>query len=156
MKRVGVKIAALLALVSLTAGCSVIGDMLDQPGIVLPPDSDIPPDIMAALEENLRAADAEDLPAYMATIHEDSDLYGSTESLMENLFELYDLDYEVETVELVSLSGGEAKLRVTQVTRKVSGPAFRDNRVTVLHALRKSGGQWKFYNTVVLKIEYLD
>jgi xanthine dehydrogenase molybdenum-binding subunit len=47
-------------------------------------------------------------------------------------------------------------VRVTQVTRKVSGPAFRDNRATLLHALRKSGGQWKFYNTVVLKIEYLD
>jgi hypothetical protein len=156
MNQVGVKIAALLTLVSLTAGCSVMGDMLDQPGIAPPADPDIPPDIMAALEENLRAAEAEDLLAYMATIHEDSDLYGSTESLMENLFELYDLDYEVETLELVSLAGGEAKLRVTQVTRKVSGPAFRDNRITVLHALRKSGGQWKFYNTVVLKIEYLD
>jgi hypothetical protein len=116
----------------------------------------VPADVRNLLEENLRAMEVEDLERLKQTLHPDTVFYYSTVNMSRELFDTYDLDYEIEKAELLSESGDEMRVRVVQVTRKISGPEFRDNRITVVHTLRRANGEWKLYATEVAKITYLD
>jgi hypothetical protein len=49
----------------------------------------------------------------------------------------------------------EARVRFVQVTRKESGPEFRDNRIEGTHVLRRSEDDWKIWNTETENVEYL-
>lgn len=112
--------------------------------------------IKAAVYENVRALQREDLEAYLATIDPGSPVFETTKALTQALFNNYDLKYELNSIEVISTAGNEAKVRVTQTTRKIAGPDFRDNRVVAIHTLRKSNGRWKLFRTDVEKIEYLN
>ena len=113
-------------------------------------------DVIAAIDENLAAANAEDIPRYMATIHPESPLYATTEDLLRQINQTYDLSYEVSDLEVLSLSSGEARVAFTLTTRLIDGLAFRDNRVTGVFILRRDNGQWKIYGQEIENIEYLD
>ena len=113
-------------------------------------------EVTLVLYQNMRAAEDENLVAYMATIHELSPMYAATEQQMKQFFNTYDLEYELKDIEVIEKFEQEARVKFVQITRKVSGPAFRNNKVTGIHILRKSDGKWKIYNTETEKIEYLD
>lgn len=112
--------------------------------------------IIAVLLQNARALEQEDYDAALAAIDPTSPLYEGTASLTRQIFEMYDLTYDLSGLEVISQSGSEAEVRFTQVTRKVSGPEFRDNVVEGVHVMRKSDGVWRVYNTRVDSIEYLN
>ena len=112
--------------------------------------------IVAVVYANLEAAEDEDLDAYMATIHEDSALYENTESIMVLLFDTYDLDYEVDDLEILEITKNEAEIRLVQITRRIRGPEFDDNEATVVHTLRRSDGEWFFWESLIEDIELLD
>jgi hypothetical protein len=113
-------------------------------------------DIMAAVSDNLKAMEQEDVNATMATIDESSPGYQTTKDLIKIIFEQYDLKYELSDLKVIERKDNEAKVGFTQVTRKVSGPEFRDNKITGVHTLRLSKGKWKIYNSVVSTTDYLD
>jgi hypothetical protein len=113
-------------------------------------------DARAVLIENVRAANAEDLDRYMATIHPNSPLYTTTKDLLEDAFKTYDLGYELTRAEVVEQSDTQATVAFVLTTRKINGPAFRNNRVTGTMYLRKVGSAWKIYDQKVSNVEYLD
>jgi predicted small lipoprotein YifL len=113
-------------------------------------------DIIASVSENLKAMENEDVDATMATIDENSPGYQSTKDLIKVIFEQYDLKYELSDLKVIEKNKNEAKVSFTQVTRKVSGPEFRDNKITGVHTLRLSRGKWKIFNSVVKTTDYLD
>jgi len=106
--------------------------------------------------ENVKAMENEDLERVMATIDEESGSFEQTKKLAEQLFAAYDLKYELDSVRVTGQTDTEAKVECIQTTRKVSGPAFRDNRIVAMHRLRNSDGYWKIYSTQVNKIDYLN
>ena len=112
--------------------------------------------ILDVVRENLRALKDEDLPAAMRTIDPDSDAYDSTEAFSQDIFDAYDLSYELKELKLVSKSDDEARVHFVQVTRKKKGPDFRDNEVEGEHVLRKVGGHWLIFETLVENIRYLN
>jgi len=112
--------------------------------------------IKAAVYENLRAMQREDLEAYLATLDPGSPAFEDTKALTQDLFDTYDLKIELNSVQVINTSGNEAKVRVTETTRKIAGPDFKDNITTGIHTLRKSNGRWKLYISDVEKIEYLN
>jgi len=75
---------------------------------------------------------------------------------MENIFDTYDLKYELISVKILEITSNKAEVIVTQKTTKVNGPEFRDNKGEFLHTLIKVDNNWKFKNTKVNKVEYLD
>jgi ketosteroid isomerase-like protein len=113
-------------------------------------------DVRAVLYENVRAANAEDLDRYMATIHTSSPSYATTESTLASAFDTYDLAYELTQANVLEQSDSEATISFVLTTRKISGPAFRDNRVTGTMTLRKEDGVWKIYDQRISNIEYLE
>jgi hypothetical protein len=113
-------------------------------------------DILAAINENLTAMEREDVNATMATIDENSPGYATTKDLIKVIFDEYDLKYEISDLKVVEKKGNEAKVSFTQVTRKVSGPEFRDNKITGLHTLRYTGGKWRIFDSAVQTTDYLN
>jgi hypothetical protein len=113
-------------------------------------------EITSVIYKNLNAMENKDIQSYMATIHEQSPIYAQTEQALPIYFNTFDLKCELKDVKVIEKSDQEAKVKFVQITKKVSGPAFRNNKLTGIHILKKSEGKWKIYNTETKNIEYLD
>ena len=98
----------------------------------------------------------EDLSGVMSTIDPESELYSSTAIYVEKLFERFDLKFIVEKIEIIEQSDESAKVRFTQLTMKLSGPEFRNNRIKGNHTLRKSNGSWLICNTEILETNFIN
>lgn len=112
--------------------------------------------VKQVLSDQLDFLRNEDLEGVMSTMHPESPVYSQTRAIVEQVFELYDLEYDLESVEVVEMSDNQAKLRAVQVTRKVSGPELADTRVTAIHTIRKTGSGWKLYESQTESSETLD
>lgn len=101
------------------------------------------------------ALNAEDIDAAMSHI-ESGPNYEITRMTNENIFKNYNIRYTVEKVETLEGGRDERKLRVTQTTVKLSGPAFVNNRMTAVWTLRSNWrGTWRIVSTEGRTIEYL-
>jgi hypothetical protein len=66
------------------------------------------------------------------------------------------LRYTLQRIQVTKVESDEAKVEVLQVTQKLSGnAAFRDNRIKLLHTLKRDGQKWKIFSSEALMIEYL-
>lgn len=110
-----------------------------------------PAELRALVDENLAATAAGDLPRLLGTIHSESASRLVIGDALEQL-SAYKLKYSAPRVELLMMTDGYALVRVVQHTRKVSGPAFMDNELDGIWALRKEGGAWKYWSQMVLNV----
>jgi hypothetical protein len=111
-------------------------------------------ELFNVLYQNARAANEENITAYMATIHPDSRSYDSTEAALVDIFAQYNLQFRFYNLELTSLKTNRAEIHFMLSTRKINGPDFRDNIVTGTMILRPDQGVWKIYNQEVEDIQY--
>lgn len=118
--------------------------------------SDNPNDPAMVVQENIKAMNDENLDEAMATIDEQSASFDQTKVMAQRMFDLYDLKYELDSVRVIAQTEDEARVACVQTTRKLKGPAFRDNRINFVHTLRKADGIWKIYNSHMEKIDYLN
>jgi len=112
-------------------------------------------EITAPIYANIDASNAEDINAYMATIHSLSPGYDQTQSMLGPLFADYDLSYQLTHVEVIEQKRNEAKVAFILVTRKLRGPAFNDNQVTGVMIMRPENGVWKIYNQEIDSVDYI-
>ena len=115
-------------------------------------------DLKCALRENLKGIEQEDIEQAMSVIHPDSSIFKPTKKLTEQLFERYDLDYELVSAHLVGWDDDYAVLRAVQITRARGEKSFpfRDNKLDAMHVFRKHGKKWKCWQTTILEVKYLD
>lgn len=112
--------------------------------------------ILAVIQANLKAMENEDIEATMATIDPASSGYGMTREMIKVIFDQYDLKYEISGLKVIKSTDQEAEVSFTQVTRKVSGPDFRNNKIEGIHTLHKVNGAWKIYASRIVKNSFLD
>lgn len=115
-----------------------------------------PEDIFWVIYENIRASNYEDIDRYMSTIHSRSPGYRVTKNSIEEIFSDYDLSYRVSNLRVIEQDGNKATIYFVLTTKRINGPAFRDNRVYGEMALRKEDGRWKIYNQEIENVDYLD
>jgi len=108
------------------------------------------------LYRNAAATGAEDLEAVLQQISPACVSYDEAKEVFQMLFQAYDLQYEIEEVVNINVQGTTASVEIIQVTRKVAGPAFNDNRARVLHDLVKEDGEWKVCSSTMIHGENLD
>jgi hypothetical protein len=129
----------------------------DKATIIVKEDASL---IWPAVEETVRsqikALNKEDLDGYMSYIHPGNPAYANTREQVADIFEKYDLRNTLEKIERESITADEAKVSFVQLTEKVSGPAFQNNRTTGLHTLRKDDGKWKIYSTEIRSMTVVD
>lgn len=112
--------------------------------------------IRAVIDLQIKALNEENINVYMSTVSKSSPQYDLTQDLLSKLFQFYDVKYEINALEFVSISADEAKVRATQTTTKIQGPDFKDNKAVIIHILRKEQGEWKFYSSEVDSIDYVN
>jgi hypothetical protein len=108
------------------------------------------------IQTNIDYMNTEDLDGVMSTIHPDSPSFKTTENLAKQLFKIYDLNYKIEKLEVINENNQEATVNFTQLTTKISGPQFKNNRIQGVHIVRKDGDSWKLYSTKILNTEFLN
>jgi len=106
--------------------------------------------------KNTEAGNDEDVTAYINTMDKDNKNYEHLSDMMNTIFSTYDLNYQVKDMKVIELNNDEAKVQFVQITKKVKGPTFRDNRIEGVHILHKTDGEWKIYDTQIKKIDYLN
>ena len=112
-------------------------------------------EVKQVIQDNIKYLNDEDLGKCMSTIHSKSRGYATNKKQTENLFQRYDLSYKIDKTAFVAKDKDYAYVRVIQTTKKLKGPAFRDNKIEILHILKMEGDQWKIWTSAILKIEYL-
>jgi len=112
--------------------------------------------IKEVVEANLEATENEDIEGIKETMHEESPEYDDAAmEEMELLFEQFDLEYELEIIE-VTQENDEATVEFEQETRAEENTEFEDNLLKGFHELRKQEGEWKIYQTQVMDVEPLE
>ena len=133
-----------------------------QPGDIPPPPQKVELDAAAIKEiedvvkTNVHAMAKRNVNLVLDTIHPESPILASTKDMLTYMFARLQLRYTLQQIEVKEVKLGEAKVEVLQVTQKLSGnAAFRDNRIRLLHTLKRDGQKWKIYSSEALMIEYL-
>jgi PBP1b-binding outer membrane lipoprotein LpoB len=112
--------------------------------------------IKDVIYKNIEAGNNEDVDTYISTMDKDYRNYDRLEEMMNTIFRTYDLKYQVKDIKVIELKDNEAKVQFVQITKKVEGPRFRDNRIEGIHTLHKTDGQWKIFDTQITKMDYLN
>ena len=108
------------------------------------------------VKTNIFAVSKKNINMALSTIHPESPTLESSKDMMTYIFARLQLKYTIQQLEVKEIDGDEAKVEVLQVTQKVSGnAAFRDNRVKMLHTMKRDGKKWKMYSSEAFLIEYL-
>jgi hypothetical protein len=112
--------------------------------------------VFAVINAQIKALNKRDAAGAMAVMHPDAPGLAAIRESTFQITSAADLLYVVQNVTLESATDTEARVRFTQLTQKISGPEFRNNRVIGIHTLRKHQGAWKLYSTEIIKVEFLD
>ena len=108
------------------------------------------------MKTNVHAMAKRNVNLVLDTIHPESPLVESSKDMLTYIFARLQLRYTLQRIEVKEVKPGEAQVEVLQVTQKLSGnAAFRDNRIKLLHTLKRDGQKWKIYSSEALMIEYL-
>jgi hypothetical protein len=108
------------------------------------------------INANAEYMNEEDLGGVMTTVHPKSPNYAATEAMAKQIFDRYDLNYKIENIKVLEENDKEAKVEFTQVTTKIKGKDFKNNKATGIHTLKKDGDSWKVYSTEMVNVEFLD
>lgn len=93
----------------------------------------------SVVEANAKYMNEENFDAVMNTIHKESLAYPATESMIKQLFDGYDLEYKIAGMKVLEENDTEAEVEFVQITTKLKGPAFKNNKATGVHTLKKDG-----------------
>ena len=110
----------------------------------------------SVIEANAKYMNEEKFDEAMNTIHKDSPAYPATESMLKQLFDRYDLNYKVVSMKVTEETDLEAKIEFVQITSKLTGPEFKNNKATGVHTLKKDGDSWKIYSTEMTDVQFLN
>ena len=137
---------------------------------VLPPQQEQPPqsiqkqeninpkiaaELIAVIRENIAATEAKDKDRVLKTIHKDCPQLRSTIQGMDYVFANFDMKFEVEQIEVLEVTGEDAKVYYMQTTRAVRGTGFAPTRATGIHHMKKENGKWKIFETEYLTNEQI-
>ncbi|MGQ9642381.1 MAG: TcaA NTF2-like domain-containing protein [Ignavibacterium sp.] len=109
----------------------------------------------ALVNANVDFMNQEDFDGVMSTIHPQSPSYEMTEKLVKKIFEVYDLNYKIEKLKVLEKNDNEAKIEFVQITTKLKGPDFKNNKTNGVHTLKMDGSSWKIFSTEVQDLEFL-
>jgi len=116
-------------------------------------DPKVSAEIISVVKENLDATEAKDKNRVLKTICKDSPQLKSTINGMDYVFANFDMEFNLEKVEVIEVNGDAAKVYYVQTTQAIRGEGFNPTRVSGIHNLKKENGKWKIYKTEYLSNE---
>ena len=107
-------------------------------------------ELISVIKENIAATAAKDKERVLATIHSESPQLNSTINGMDYVFANFDMEFNLEEVEVLEVTDNVAKVYYVQTTRAIKGEGFTPTRASGIHILNKENGIWKIYKTEYL------
>ncbi len=141
MKRLSI-FAMLLAFVLISLSCT--GVLSDEDAV------------MKTINDSLKATADENVDAYVATIHSSTPQLDTVKAMLDTMFKEYDFKYDINEKAFIGIEGDEAKVRLDVTTTKVSGPAFKTNRMVSTVILKKDDGVWKISSSTIEDSKFLE
>lgn len=111
--------------------------------------------IKALIEKQVVAMNKGDVEGYLSTLDPESSLYELNKALYEPLLSQYKFDVTLEKFQVVEIKENTATIKKVLVTKKVSGPAFTDNRTEIEDKLVKKADGWKVNESTPGNVEEL-
>jgi len=118
-------------------------------------DPKVAAEIIGVLKENIAATQAEDKERVLKTLHKDCPQLNSTIQGMDYVFANFDMQFDLEQIEVLEITGEDAKVYYMQTTRAVHGAGFAPTRATGIHQMKKENGKWKIFKTEYLSNEQI-
>ena len=93
----------------------------------------------------------------MDTLHPQSLNLAAARETFRQVFEKYDLKYELQDLKVAGAKSQQVKVSFVQRTRRAGGAEdFMDNAVEGVHTLKKDGDQWKIVDTAATRVSALN
>ena len=134
---------------------AICGILYPSERVVVNADANLEAALYAVILENFRATGAEDLDAMMDTFHIQAPNLSTTKEFAKQVFEVYDLKYEIHVLRYVGQDGDYVIARLEFTTEQVAGPEFEDNKLDTFHVFRQENGKWKIWSQTVLTTKYI-
>ncbi len=110
----------------------------------------------SVVEANVKYMNEEKYEEAMNTIHKDSPAYQVSDTMIKQLFDMYDLNYKIVSMKVLEHNDSKAKIEFVQITTKLKGPEFKNNQSRGIHTLKKDGDSWKIYSTEMTDFKLLN
>jgi len=111
------------------------------------------PEIELLIYTNAYATLISDMEMLAKTYH--SEIKNEAVQFTQNVpAHIFDLEYEVHSIEITELEAEFATALVLQSTSNKNETIFRDNTVEVIHTFLKENGRWIFYSSVIQELIY--
>ena len=137
----------------------VLPPKVEQPQQTIKKQENIDPkiaaEIIGVIKENIAATEAKDKDRVLKTIHKDCPQLRSTIQGMDYVFANFDMVFDIEKMEVIEISGEDAKVYYVQTTRSIRGAGFAPTRASGIHLMKKEDGKWKIYKTEYLSNEQI-
>jgi ketosteroid isomerase-like protein len=111
--------------------------------------------LQALFKKHIQALNKEDLQAYLATLDPKSAQYQEAQAQTQKLFKEYDLKYEVETIEVISIGQQNAVVKMVATVKKIKGGSFADSKIIAYNTLRKTSQGWRIADTQIESVNAL-
>jgi len=118
-------------------------------------DPKIAAELIAVIRENIAATEAKDKDRVLKTLHKDCPQRRSTIQGMEYVFANFDMKFDLEQIEVLEVTGEDAKVYYMQTTRAIRGEGFSPTRASGIHLMKKEDGKWKIFKTEYLTNEQI-
>lgn len=118
-------------------------------------DPKIATELIAVIRENIAATEAKDKDRVLKTLHKDCPQRRSTIQGMEYVFANFDMKFDLEQIEVLEVTGEDAKVYYMQTTRAIRGEGFPPTRASGIHLMKKEDGKWKIFKTEYLTNEQI-
>ena len=100
-------------------------------------DPKVEAEVIAVIKENVAATAAKDKERVLNTIADDSPQRNSTINGMDYVFANFDMEFNLEQLEVLEIKGNEAKVYYVQTTQAIRGEGFTPTRSSGIHILHK-------------------
>ena len=117
--------------------------------------ADTASDIHKIILANLEHTQNEDSAAAMGDVHSQSPAYLPTQQMLQQLFPTYDLQYELVHYTFVGEDSEYAYAKIKQRTKKIRGPAFKNNEIEMLMIFKREDGIWKLWTQASLLVTFI-
>lgn len=95
------------------------------------------------INSHFMALENEDMEGFKSSLSGDSSAYAYANYYLEPTFTLYDLVYEIQTIRVIRLLSGTARVEVNYRVQRLAGSSFRDKDMAVQYSLENQGDTWR-------------
>jgi uncharacterized membrane protein len=105
--------------------------------------------VKSLFARHLQALNREDLKNYLTTLDSKSPKYDQVKQQTSQLFQDYDLNYELKSLEIVSLNDSSGVVKMVAIVKRKGGGSFSDSKIVTYNTVHKSKGAWHISDTEI-------